>query len=165
MALLFLPLPLFLILSLLGPFLPPPARKPVGTLFWISFIGFCGFLVLMGAGLIIATIAMHSYDQSPPRIPVCLFVGVPVGILAVLTALTANVLWGLGQARKLPADMAEEDRREALKRLSRRLWFPLAAAWVLLLLLPWLGLASARYAPQPGPPPTPAVQPGNAPPS
>ena len=140
MVLFLLPLPLFLILSLVGPFLPPPPRKPVGVLYWISFLGFCGFLLLSGAGVVIAFIAQHSYDAHPEPVPGWMCVIIPLVVLAASLGLLANTLWGLGQAQKLPPDMPEEERREVLRRLSRRLWFPLSAAWVLFLVLPWLGL-------------------------
>lgn len=138
MILLFLPLPLFLILSLIGPLLSTPARKPVGILYWISSIGFCAYLLLIGIGVVIAFVALHTYDAQP---------GWPFLILPLLLALAAglgllaNTLWGLGQARKLPSDMPEDERREVLRRLSRRLWFPLVGAWVLVLvLIPILGM-------------------------
>ena len=69
-----------------------------------------------------------------------LFLGLPS--LAVGAALAANSALGKRQFRDIPAGFEAEERRAAVDRLGRRIWFPLmAVVGIVGGLLAWGGLS------------------------
>lgn len=111
-------------LGILGLILPPPERRPVGIFYGLVhlldllFVGACVFLLF----------EMGLYGKPSP-----LFHRIAAwSVLAfVVLALEANTLWGLQQAKRVP----EEGKREAFRRIARRLWIPLVALPLLPVLL------------------------------
>ena len=129
-ALLFLPL---LICSLLGFILPPPKRRPDGVLYWITLVPImCILLVFVAFTMVYA---IQDWGQNSPGDRFWTF-AIP-GILAgVVLGMLANTFWAKSVARKLPEHLSDEDRRESMGRLSRRLWWPLLVVGFVLLVIP-----------------------------
>lgn len=110
----------FLILmSLVGMNLPA-GKKPVGTFFWIALIVNLFLMVLCSLDW------LRMYRDEDWRLRLL----IPCLMLAFLFGIAAHTFWGLGLARNLPED--PDGRREAVQRLSRRLWSPLFAVPFLL---------------------------------
>ncbi len=145
-------LPGFL-LPFVGFFLPPPRNRPAGVLYWLALGAFLLALILAGVGFTVGAFSDHARYGA---FAWWHWAG-PLVCVAVTCALLANTFWALGQARRLPPGMGEEDRREHLRRLSRRLWMPLCALSLLALVLPF-GLMRF-WASAPAVPPVP-VNPG-----
>jgi len=158
---LLIPLLLLVVLASLGFFLPPPKRRPDGVIYWISLSLFFLFILSVVALLIGVSIQEWQSRQAGGKVLTFVVLGI---LLGLALALLANTFWAKGMARKLPEGMDEEERREAIGSLSRRLWWPLAGL-VFLLVAPFIlvGIptlisvvkASAR-APVPVPPPPPS---------
>ena len=114
----FLILPaLGILLPFVGFFLPPPKRRPDGVLYWISLS-----LLSIGLAILGRWLGWNILLYLP----------------AVILALLANTFWARGAARSLREDLEDGERREALRRLSRRLWFPLQCLSFLVFLGMWL---------------------------
>ena len=126
-----------------------------------SFLGFGGVALLSGAtglsvlllkgspawrlykvalGALFGSVAsIGGFLAGDPR--ALLLGGLPV--VAVMSALIANSLWGRTRLRLLPSTLDEDGKREAVERIGRRLWFPLItviAVPAVLMLLPFLGI-------------------------
>ena len=123
---------LVLPLPFLGFILSPPKRRPDGVMYWIALSAvllFLGFIIGRLFMLILQGLKLPSGEKLKVG-------GFCVLFLAVMLGLLANTFWAKGMARKLPEGMDEEDRREAMRKLSRRLWWPLLVIEVLLIALP-----------------------------
>ena len=114
MAFMALALLVMLFLPFAGIFLPPPAGRPAGKVYLVFlflFLAFCTFPAIAG---------FEEWGRGR-SLEGCLLVAIPFFLAC---GLLANTLWANGVARKLPEGMDPEERREAMRRLARRLWFP-----------------------------------------
>ena len=152
---------LFLLLLFILPvivfFVPPPKHRPDGPWYWLALsllILFCFLLLVAGF--------MELKHWNPDKAAKWIFAFFALPCVAIL-GLLANTFWARGVARKLPEGMDEEERREAMRRLSRRLSWPLLLlSFVVFLgvLLPQIGARSRGAIPVPVTPrPLPSAAP------
>ncbi len=119
-----IPPALAILLPAVAFFLPPPKQRPDGRLYWTSL----SLLSITLAGLAL-------FGTSLPW-------QLRVLVVPAILALLANTAWARGATRNLRENLEDEDLREALRSLSRRLWFPLQFLSLILFLgvwQPWVG--------------------------
>ncbi len=112
-------------LSLIGFLLSPPKRRPDGMLYWIALsMVSLGISILMLAGILAWKEGWISLG--------CALLAVP---LFLACGLLANTFWAKGVARRIPAELGEEERQESMRKIARRLWWPFLAIQGLILFL------------------------------
>ena len=115
----------------LGLLLPPPRKHPDGGFYWgvlLLTLADCLFVGIISVIWIVEDCRRRGGLAWWHLVP-------PLVVLAIVLGLIANTLWARGRARQISDGIAEEDHRDAMKRLSRRLWFPLCVLYPLLSLL------------------------------
>ena len=109
-----------LLVSFLAVLFPFRRDRAVGWEFWTLLVLFSGLMLLI--------LILPWFGSLGPS---AWLVSLPC--LALLAGIWGNALWGRELGRKVSQASAEEERREAFRRIGRRMWIGLLMGYCLIL--------------------------------